>query len=174
VPHLTLHQLTLAVAIVAAVALICFLTVLFLALRLRKVRRQYAVMRGDGTERDIFGIVGRALKQLDGFNRRLDGIVQAQEGQAAVGRLALQNFGIVRYDAFEDMGGRMSFSAAFLDDHGDGMVLTSINGRTETRTYAKPVKELGSEYNLSGEEQAAIQDAAAGRKRSQTRAPATS
>ena len=38
------------------------------------------------------------------------------------------------------MGGRLSFSAAMLDDAGDGLVLTSINGRSETRTYAKGVK----------------------------------
>ena len=43
----------------------------------------------------------------------------------------------MRYDAFGDMGGRLSFSVALLDDAGDGLVLTSINGRTETRTYCQ-------------------------------------
>ena len=45
----------------------------------------------------------------------------------------------LRYDAFEDVGGRLSFSCALLDEHGTGVVLTSINGRQETRVYAKPV-----------------------------------
>ena len=58
---------------------------------------------------------------------------------------ALRHVAVVRYDAFGDMGGRMSFSAALLDDAGDGLVLTSINGRTETRTYAKGVKGGASE-----------------------------
>ena len=60
------------------------------------------------------------------------------------------------YDAFADMGGRLSFSAALLDDAGDGLVLTSINGRTETRTYAKGVKSGVSEHTLSPEEEQAI------------------
>ena len=58
--------------------------------------------------------------------------------------------------AFEDMGGRLSFSAALLDDSGDGLVLTSINGRSETRTYAKGVKAGASDHSLSPEEQQAI------------------
>jgi hypothetical protein len=63
---------------------------------------------------------------------------------------------VVRYDAFADMGGRLSFSAALLDDAGDGIVLTSINGRTETRSYAKGVKGGASEHTLSPEEEQAI------------------
>lgn len=69
---------------------------------------------------------------------------------------ALRHLAIVRYDAFGDMGGRLSFSAALLDDAGDGIVITSINGRSETRTYAKGVKAGDSDHSLSPEEQQAI------------------
>jgi hypothetical protein len=51
----------------------------------------------------------------------------------------VRNVGLVRYDAFEDVGGRLSFSCALLDDLGTGVVMTSINGRHDTRVYAKPV-----------------------------------
>ena len=73
---------------------------------------------------------------------------------------ALRHVAVVRYDAFGDMGGRMSFSAALLDDAGDGLVLTSINGRSETRTYAKGVKGGSSDHSLSPEEEQAIAYAA--------------
>ena len=66
---------------------------------------------------------------------------------------------LLRYDAFEDVGGRLSFSCAMLDEHGTGVVLTSINGRQETRVYAKPVTERASPYNLSMEESEAIRQA---------------
>src|SRR3990170_1320005 len=89
----------------------------------------------------------------------------SQEGLASVGRLAVQRFAVVRYDAFEDMGGQLSFSAALLDDYGDGIVITSINGRTETRTYAKPVRGMKSQHNLSDEERAAIETAGGGNRR---------
>src|SRR5207244_9349095 len=66
---------------------------------------------------------------------------------------------LFRYDAFEDVGGRLSFSCALLDEHGTGVVLTSINGRQETRVYAKPVTAGTSTYNLSAEEEEAIRQA---------------
>jgi hypothetical protein len=56
----------------------------------------------------------------------------------------------------------LSFSCALLDEHGTGVVLTSINGRQETRVYAKPVTERSSSYNLSTEEAEAIRQAMAG------------
>jgi len=63
---------------------------------------------------------------------------------------------------FEDMGGQLSFSAAILNDLGDGLVISCINGRQEARTYAKPVQRASSPYNLSPEEQEAIRLALAG------------
>jgi hypothetical protein len=68
---------------------------------------------------------------------------------------------LLRYDAFEDVGGRLSFSCALLDDRGTGVVLTSINGRQETRVYAKPVEGSRSGYNLSAEEEETIRRAMA-------------
>ena len=164
-PELTNDQVTLALAIVGAVAFIAIVVALVAVAKLRSARREYMVLRGEGGDRDILGAVGRSLKQADVISKRIDVVTAAQEEQATIGRLAMQRFALVRYDAFEDMGGRMSFSAALLDGHGDGIVITSINGRTETRTYAKPVKGLTSEHNLSGEERQAIERAAAGHDR---------
>ena len=75
---------------------------------------------------------------------------------------SVRHVALLRFDAFEDVGGRLSFSCALLDDHGTGVVLTSINGRQETRVYAKPVTNGASSYNLSTEEAEAIRQAMAG------------
>ena len=77
-------------------------------------------------------------------------------------KLVVQHVGVVRFDAFEDMGGRLSFSAALLDDRGDGVVITSINGRQDTRCYAKQVRGGTSIHNLSEEEEQAIREALSG------------
>jgi hypothetical protein len=74
---------------------------------------------------------------------------------------SVRHVALLRFDAFEDVGGRLSFSCAMLDDHGTGVVLTSINGRQETRVYAKPVIEGASSFNLSTEEAEAIRQAMA-------------
>ena len=73
----------------------------------------------------------------------------------------MRRVAVVRYDAFEDVGGRLSFSCALLDDHANGVVVTSINGRQDTRVYAKPVTGGKSGYNLSIEEEEAIRQALA-------------
>jgi hypothetical protein len=72
---------------------------------------------------------------------------------------ALTRVAVVRYDAFGDLAGALSFSAALLDDAGNGLVLSSINGRSETRTYAKGVTAGASDAPLSPEEQEAIAEA---------------
>ena len=84
--------------------------------------------------------------------------VQVQVQARAIQRLegAVRYVGVVRFDAFEDMGGRLSFSAALLDARGDGVVITSINGRQDTRCYAKQVRSGSSPQNLSDEEREAI------------------
>ena len=69
---------------------------------------------------------------------------------------ALRHLAVVRYDAFGDMGGHLSWSMALLDDRGDGVVLTSIHGRSEARTYAKNVASWSSDQQLSPEELEAV------------------
>jgi Protein of unknown function (DUF4446) len=69
---------------------------------------------------------------------------------------ALRHLAVVRYDAFGDMGGQLSWSLALLDDSGNGMVLTSIHGRSDSRTYAKNIRGWTCEQQLSPEEIEAI------------------
>jgi Protein of unknown function (DUF4446) len=166
VPDLTVDQLALALAVVAGVALIALLTTLLLALRLHRLRREYRAIKGPGKDTDLIGAVAGSIARQDALEQRLDHVVTSQDEIAARNRFALQRFSIVRYDAFDEMGGMLSFSAALLDEHGDGVVLTSINGRTETRTYAKPIKSMTSDFHLSDEEREAIAAAAAGHDRS--------
>lgn len=75
---------------------------------------------------------------------------------------ALRDVGIVQYDALREMSGQTSFSLALLNALGDGIVLSSINGRAETRTYAKTVKAGEGVQELSPEETAAIRSAKMG------------
>jgi hypothetical protein len=69
---------------------------------------------------------------------------------------ALRHLAVVRYDAFGDMGGHLSWSMALVDDEGNGMVLTAIHGRSDTRTYAKNIAAWTCDQQLSPEEEEAI------------------
>jgi uncharacterized protein DUF4446 len=78
------------------------------------------------------------------------------EALQAVADTSLRHLAVVRYDAFGDMGGHLSWSMALLDDSGDGVVLTSIHGRSDSRTYAKNVTGWTAGQQLSPEEEEAI------------------
>lgn len=93
------------------------------------------------------GTVGAELRKLG---------KQLEVTRAEV-RETLQHLAIVRYDAFGDTGGKLSWSLALLDDKGDGVVLTSINSRADARTYAKEIRSFASESKLSPEEEEALE-----------------
>ncbi|MFL6134506.1 MAG: DUF4446 family protein [Nocardioidaceae bacterium] len=88
----------------------------------------------------------------------LRGEVQALRVEAAD---ALRHLAVVRYDAFGDMGGHLSWSLALLDDGGNGVVLTSIHGRSEARTYAKNISSWSCDQAMSPEEEEAVKFAKA-------------
>ena len=113
-------------------------------------------VRLDETLRGILQGQSQQIQRLERAIRALHAVDKKQQTQieGSVRKVAL-----LRYDAFEDVGGRLSFSCALLDDHGNGVVLTSINGRQETRVYAKPVTQGTSSHNLSLEEEEAIRRA---------------
>lgn len=90
-------------------------------------------------------------------------LVQGAAGApSTVDPRALRDLAIVRYDALQEMSGQLSFSLALLNAMGDGVVLSSINGRAETRTYAKPVVAGHGKLELSPEEAQAVQSARLG------------
>lgn len=75
---------------------------------------------------------------------------------------AIRDVAVYRYDALEEMTGRLSFSVAMINGLGDGIVLTSINGRSETRTYVRPIVAGKGRLQLSPEEEEAVRAARLG------------
>ena len=96
---------------------------------------------------------------VDALPEDVHGLRQEVAALRAEATDALRHLAVVRYDAFGDMGGHLSWSVALLDDGGDGVVLTSIHGRSEARTYAKSISGWTCEQQLSPEEVEAIDHA---------------
>ena len=86
----------------------------------------------------------------------LEGLRGEVQALRAESNDALRHLEVVRYDAFGDMGGRLSWSLALLDDGGNGVVLTSIHGRSEARTYAKNIATWQCDQAMSPEEEEAV------------------
>ena len=96
---------------------------------------------------------------VDALPEDVHGLRQEVAALKAENADALRHLSVVRYDAFGDVGGHLSWSLALLDDAGHGTVLTSIHGRSEARTYAKSVANWTCEQQLSPEELEAIEHA---------------
>ena len=119
----------------------------------------------------VVGGVLLLLRRESDLRRRVTALEQHRPaGDADLAALradlgqALRHVAVVRYDAFGDMGGRLSFSAAVIDDHGDGLVISSIHARGESRTYAKGVVGGTSDATLTPEEQQALAAARTGKE----------
>jgi hypothetical protein len=137
-----------AVTVLAAVVVV-------LGLRLRRLaegqRRAF-----EGGEVDVIATLARHHLRLDELATQLDVSRARTDAVAAKAARGISRIGVVRYDAFDDIGGQLSFSAALLDEHADGVVLTSITGRTGGRTYLKSITDGGGTSPLSDEESAAV------------------
>jgi hypothetical protein len=101
----------------------------------------------------------RRRSSADALPEDVHGLRQEVAALRAEARDALRHMAVVRYDAFGDMGGHLSWSLALLDDGGHGVVLTSIHGRSEARSYAKSIVSWSCEQQLSPEEEEAITSA---------------
>jgi uncharacterized protein DUF4446 len=96
--------------------------------------------------------VGAKMEELDRLYAQLE----------VRSRGSLQHVGVVRFNPFEDTGSDQSFAIALLDDRRDGLVLSSLHGRGQTRIFAKPVEGGESTHQLSDEEAQAIRIAVEG------------
>jgi hypothetical protein len=156
-------QLVALLAVIAtSLAGVLAIAVVVLALRVRVLRRAQRRAFG-GAERDLLEVVAEQRELLTAIDRDVRHLDARAEELRELLRGSVSKVAVVRYDAFEDMGGALSFSAALLDERGNGTVISAINGRSETRSYAKSVVGGQSDQNLSVEEAEAIDAAMAGR-----------
>jgi hypothetical protein len=106
--------------------------------------RLAALEAGLANQQATAGRVGQRLSELE-----------------ALAQTDVSRVGFVRYDAFEDTGSELSYALALLNRDGDGVVISSIYSRTDTRTYGKAVEAYKPAVNASDEELRAIERARA-------------
>ena len=150
---------SLAVAAAAgAVAVLALLAGLVLWRRLSRVQAAQEAVLGGGRG-DLLEFVVSLQTRVDDLHRAVD------EVAAALSRVdrrvdgAVTNTAVVRYDAYEGVGGQQSASVAMLDATRTGTVVTAIQGRDYARIYVKDLDRGRSPVALSPEEQEAVERA---------------
>lgn len=127
---------------------------------LRRARAAQQVLLPDGTSAGLIdrqASLQRAQGRLEGGLTDLESLVERQgEVTEASLRTTLRFQGMVRYDAYRDMGGQQSWSIALLDGDQSGAVVTSLHARDHARVYLKQMVEGTPEQRLSPEEERAV------------------
>lgn len=149
-----------AILVLAILLLALGILTFTLAAKIRRMNRKWRELldgaKGDNLERMLYDHLRERMQvqaQIDGLTTQLKVLEDKMQG-------AKRHLGLVKYDAFEDVGGNQSFAMALYDDRGDGALVTSLIGRNDCRVYCKPLVGGRSERSLSQEEQRAIHDAA--------------
>jgi Protein of unknown function (DUF4446) len=143
-----------------AVAVIALCVVLYLWLKLRKVREAQMVLLGGGKS-DLIDFAVSLQARIDDLHRGVDEVAAAL---ARVDRRvdgSVTNTSVIRYDAYEGAGGHQSASLAFLDAARSGVVVSAIQGRDYARIYIKELDHGKAPIALSPEEQEAVERAMA-------------
>lgn len=126
---------------------------------LNKLEKRYRkLMKGSGSkniEELVLEYNGKVEKSLES-SKNIEEMYSNIENRL---NNCIQKCSVVRYRAFDDVGSDLSFSIALLDQRNDGVVVTGIYGRSECTTFAKPIENGISKYDLSDEEKVAIKNA---------------
>lgn len=133
------------------IAVLALLLAVWLAFRLRMLgRRRGAVGPADPVS--LEATVAAELERIARLESQLEAMDERSRG-------AVQHVGVVRFNPFEDTGSNQSFALALLDDRANGIVVSSLHSRQNTRLYLKLIADGRSETALSEEENEALRRA---------------
>ena len=165
--RLLLDNLALVIGGVALVVVLLLILVIAQTVRLGRAIRAYRdLVRGtEGAERTGASLHDLLAGNASAVARASERMSEMEAMHTAIdqrSQRSLQHIGLVRYNPFDDTGSDQSFVLALLDDRRDGVVISSLHGRANTRIFAKPVTDGSSSHNLSDEEAEAIRIAVEG------------
>lgn len=155
-------NLALVIGVMGAVIIGLLVMAVMQARRLRRATDAYRSLLSDSQGGSLQQLLDAHLGKVVEVGAQLERLSQLHEYLEVRSRGSLQHIGLVRFNPFEDTGSDQSFVIALLDDRRDGIVLSSLHGRGQTRIFAKPVEGGESKHTLSDEEAQAIRIAVEG------------
>lgn len=139
-----------------AAIIILFVIIIVLCVTMAKLSKKYKKFMGGknakSLEKDIIGLYedNRLIKASMEKNRMdIENLSKKLEG-------AFQKIGIVKYDAFNQMGGQLSFSLALLDENDNGFIINSVHSTEGCYSYTKEIKNGLCDISLGDEEKKAL------------------
>jgi hypothetical protein len=151
------HFLTNASPFIAAVAVL-IATLSLISMTLLERRLSKLTLGRNGSIEESLAVLSREMKETREFRSEVERYLKLVESRL---RGSVSGVGLVRFNPFstDGQGGNQSFAAAFLDEEGSGVVLSTLYARNHVGVYAKPLVHGSSTYELSHEEKEAITEA---------------
>jgi len=153
------QALSTVVLVLAVVVAVLAVWVAWLQRSDALLRRRLRRLFGEGEGVGLDELLDRQFRRLDTVAERVEALNRLHRELETLSQQSIQKVGVVRFNPFADTGGDQSFAVALLDAVGNGIVLSSLHGRADTRIFAKSVQAGRSKHTLSDEEQDAIRKA---------------
>lgn len=156
-----MEYVLIGVAVAALIVLIMFIIMIVNLVQIRKLKKKYTTFMGGADAKTLEQTIADHLNEIDGL------IASNQENKQNIAQLtskikfAFQKVGLVKYDAFQEMGGKLSFSLCLLNEKEDGFIINAMHSREGCYTYIKEIIAGKCVIILSEEENEALEMAKA-------------
>jgi hypothetical protein len=154
------HETILLFASMLLILLLLILVV-YLMIRVGMMSSRYRAMMRGSEANDLEGMLIQHIKEVERIAATNARILEENELIRQFIRGSLVRVAAVRFRAFEDMGGDLSYAVAMLNANNDGIIFSSIFARADSRSYIKPIKNGASDYPLTDEEKGVLKEAMA-------------
>lgn len=151
-----LENIELMVIVLIIAYLIGLMLLIINIFRFNRMAKIYRALTKGAQTKNLEEIISIQTRRLEEAIEKTDNFASKITELERLAKKSLQKVELLRFNAFNDMGGDLSFALALLNQQGDGIVLSSIYGREDARTYAKAVKHGQGSHVLSIEEQKVI------------------
>lgn len=150
------HNLLIAVLVLAAILLVWTIWITAKLLKLDRIRKHFFNSK---IEKDLEQVLVDQNRSITLINETLEDINERLTDLAIFNKNDFKKIGFVRFNHIDGSGGNLSFALALLNEHHNGVVLSSLHGREGIRLYAKQISKKKSEAKLTQEEIKAIEEA---------------
>ena len=139
----------IALLVIVVILIACNIS---MNMRMTRLERKYKMFMKGSDAQSLEKTFVRKFAQIDRLYEAKEDHEQAIKTLAKHFKVIYSKYGVEKYDAFDDVGGKLSFALAMLDKENSGFVLNAIHSREGCYTYVKEIVK-GESYIVLGEEE---------------------
>ena len=151
-----MYDIQIILSVLSGVSLFLLILIIILYVKMNNMRKKYALLMQGSEDKNLEDMF---IKRLDVINKNvldLEKLAKKQQYLEHKMQGCVQKVGIIRFNAYNDIAGDLSYAMAVLDEYDNGLVLSGLISRTDMRCYAKAILNNKSAHVLTEEEQIAL------------------